>query len=252
MRTAAKIPNRMERIAMQSKQKQMLAVWGSPSSGKTVTALKIAAELAKGKKNVAVVFCDAVAPPLPTVIRTKKSADGSLGAALSFSVISQEIAMKNLVASEQNPYVSFMGYAAGENAYTYAGYIKERAVDMLVLLRHIADHVIVDCSSVLNDNVLSTAALEVADNVLRLCPLIGDRKFKTDKHIRVLTNPHPYQGGREYENAYGGVSFCLPYLPSIEEQAITQNLLAPLSGKEGKAYEGMISAITREVFDSDQ
>ena len=266
MRTAAKIPNRMERIAMQSKQKQMLAVWGSPGSGKTVTALKIAAELAKGKKNVAVVFCDAVAPPLPTVIRTKKSADGSLGAALSFPVISQEIAMKNLVASEQNPYVSFIGYAAGENAYTYAGYIKERAVDMLVLLRHIADHVIVDCSSVLNDNVLSTAALEVADNVLRLCPcdlkglsyymsylpLIGDRKFKTDKHIRVLTNPHPYQGGREYENAYGGVSFCLPYLPSIEEQAVTQNLLAPLSGKEGKAYEGMISAITREVFDSDQ
>ena len=37
---------------MANKQKQMLAVWGSPGAGKTVTAVKLAAELAKRKKNV--------------------------------------------------------------------------------------------------------------------------------------------------------------------------------------------------------
>ena len=67
---------------------------------------------------------------------------------------------------------------------------------MLVLLRHIADYVIVDCTSVLTGNVLATAALEVADDVLRVCgcdlkaisyfasylPLIEDRKFKPEQH----------------------------------------------------------------------
>ena len=38
-----------------------------------------------------------------------------------------------------------------------------------MLLRHIADYVIVDCTSVLTGNVLATAALEVADDVLRVC-----------------------------------------------------------------------------------
>lgn len=95
---------------------------------------------------------------------------------------------------------------------------------MLVLLRHIADYVIVDCTSVLTGNVLATAALEVADDVLRVCgcdlkaisyfasylPLIEDRKFKPEQHIRVLSNTRPYQGGMEYENSFGGVKYRLP------------------------------------------
>ena len=52
---------------MANKQKQMLAVWGSPGAGKTVTAVKLAAELAKRKKNVVLVFTDLTAPSLPAV-----------------------------------------------------------------------------------------------------------------------------------------------------------------------------------------
>ena len=50
---------------MANKQKQMLAVWGSPGAGKTVTAVKLAAELAKRKKNVVLVFTDLTAPLAP-------------------------------------------------------------------------------------------------------------------------------------------------------------------------------------------
>jgi cellulose biosynthesis protein BcsQ len=248
--------------AMPNKQKQMLAVWGSPGSGKTVTAVKLATELSKQKKNVVVVLCDTTAPPLPALIRTKNTPDCSVGAVLAAPIITQELVMKNLAAYDKNPYISLLGYKAGENIYTYAEYSKERAVDMLVLLRHIADYVIVDTSSSLTDNILSTTALEVADDVLRICscdlkgisyfmsylPLVGDRRFKADKHIKVLSNPHSYEGGREYENSYGGVKYRLPYIPSIEEQAATLNLTESLSGKEAKAYEPVISAIAREVF----
>ena len=46
---------------MANKQKQMLAVWGSPGGGKTVTAVKLALELSKRKKNVVLVFTDVTA-----------------------------------------------------------------------------------------------------------------------------------------------------------------------------------------------
>ena len=133
---------------------------------------------------------------------------------------------------------------------------------MLVLLRHIADYVIVDCTSLLTGNVLATTALEVADDVLRVCScdlkaisyfssylsLVADRKFKPEQHIKVLSNTRPYQGGSEYENSFGGVKYRLPYLPSLEEQAAMLKLLEPLSGKEAKTYEPVIAAIAGEVF----
>ena len=148
---------------MANKQKQMLAVWGSPGAGKTVTAVKLALELSKRKKNVVLVFTDVTAPTLPAVVSEKKLPDVSVGELLAAPGMTQEQVLKTCVPCEKNPYISFLGYKAGENVFTYAEYSKEKAVDMLVLLRHIADYVIVDCTSVLPGNVLATAALEVAD-----------------------------------------------------------------------------------------
>lgn len=220
--------NRRWNQRMANKQKQMLAVWGSPGAGKTVTAVKLAAELAKRKKNVVLVFTDLTAPPLPAVAAEGKLPEVSVGELLPAPGMTQEQVLKTCVPCEKHPYISFLGYKAGENVFTYAEYSKEKAVDMLVLLRHITDYVIVDCTSVLTGNVLATAALEVADDVLRVCgcdlkaisyfasylPLIEDRKFKPEQHIRVLSNTRPYQGGMEYENSFGGVKYRLPYLPS--------------------------------------
>ena len=45
----------------------ILAVWGSPGSGKTVTAVKIAKHLASQKKNVILLLCDMTAPMLPCI-----------------------------------------------------------------------------------------------------------------------------------------------------------------------------------------
>ena len=74
--------NRRLRIPMANKQKQMLAVWGSPGGGKTVTAVKLALELSKRKKNVVLVFTDVTAPTLPAVVSEKKLPDVSVGCLL--------------------------------------------------------------------------------------------------------------------------------------------------------------------------
>ena len=41
------------------------AVWGSPSSGKTTVSVKLAHYLASRKRNVILLLCDMVSPPLP-------------------------------------------------------------------------------------------------------------------------------------------------------------------------------------------
>lgn len=219
-------------MPMANKQKQMLAVWGSPGGGKTVTAVKLALELSKRKKNVVLVFTDVTAPTLPAVVSEKKLPDVSVGELLAAPGMTQEQVLKTCVPCEKNPYISFLGYKAGENVFTHAEYSKEKAVDMLVLLRHIADYVIVDCTSLLTGNVLATTALEVADDVLRVCScdlkaisyfssylsLVADRKFKPEQHIKVLSNTRPYQGGSEYENSFGGVKYRLPYYNQLDER----------------------------------
>ena len=155
---------------MANKQKQMLAVWGSPGAGKTVTAVKLAAELAKRKKNVVLVFTDLTAPSLPAVAAEGKLPEVSVGDLLSAPGMTQERVLKTCVPCEKHPYISFLGYKAGENVFTYAEYSKEKAVDMLVLLRHIADYVIVDCTSVLTGNVLAGVWMRPESDLL-LCIL---------------------------------------------------------------------------------
>lgn len=241
---------------------QMIAIWGSPSSGKTVTSIKLANELTKRKKNVILVLCGATTPAMPTVLKTKDTPDGSLGAVLSAPALTQELVLKNCVPFGKNPYLCLFGYRMGENVFSYAEYSQERAVDTLVLLRHITNYVIVDCSSVLTGDVLSTAALEVSDTALRLCscnlkaisffasalPLIADRKFKPDRQIRVLSGTKVCPDGGGYEDAFGGVKYHLPYLPAIEEQSASLSLLEPLTGKREKRYEQEINTIAKEVF----
>ena len=47
---------------------QVLAVWGSPGSGKSTVAVKLAKYLAGKKRNVILLTCDMTAPMLPCIL----------------------------------------------------------------------------------------------------------------------------------------------------------------------------------------
>src|SRR5690554_1044441 len=97
---------------------QIIAVWGSPSSGKTVTGIKIARELSLKKKNVIVVFCDTLAPDLMTVLPHGSIEDKSLGSILSAPEITQKSILKKCITINKNEYISLLGYMRGENCFT--------------------------------------------------------------------------------------------------------------------------------------
>lgn len=245
------------------RNKKILAVWGSPASGKTLTSVKLANMISQKKKDVVLVFCDPFVPVLPVILPYLEVGEKSLGSVLSSAEITQNKIFSNCLTLKKNRYLTLLGYRKGENVFAYPEYTKSNAVDILIQLRHIADYVIVDCTSHISADILSTVALEIADAVLRLgsCDLKGvsyfssqlpclfERRFNPDRHIKILSNFKDNQPKTEIKECYGGTSFELPYIAELEEQCNTGRLLEMLKSKEGKKYEDVLKTVAKEVFD---
>ena len=92
-------------------QDKILAVMGSPGSGKTTTAVKLAAALAKQKKNVIVVFCDPFTPVVPTLLPTDAVHDTSLGELLTVPGLTQADILNACVSVPGQEYISQIGRA---------------------------------------------------------------------------------------------------------------------------------------------
>lgn len=241
---------------------QIVAVWGNPSSGKTTTSIKLAKEISQNKKNVILVICDTLCPTIVTLLPHMNIENKSLGSLLSAAEITQENILSKCITLHKNQYISLLGYSQGENIFTYAQYSKERAVDFLILLRHLADYVIVDCSSIFAYDTLSAVALEMADSVVRLCssnlkavsyfnsylPLLADRKFNIDKHIKVLSNVKDNEPGEQIKEIYRGVKYELPYTEEIENQFLIGELFNDLKCKSSEEYNYTIKNLISSLL----
>lgn len=249
----------------QMQDNQILAVWGSPSCGKTTVAAKIANHIANRKSDVVLLLCDTDAPPLPLLIPPSDIAtEKSLGSILAAARITENLILQNSITLKKNNHISLVGMLKGENAFTYPKYTSEQAKQLLDHLREIADYIVIDCSSHLSDNVLSTMALIESDSVLRLIncdlksisylssqlPLLSDMKFRTEKQIRIANNVKSIHSGENIEQVLGSVAFTLPHSDLVENQYLTGELLkdTPVK-KETKAFRRVIEEICGEVFD---
>ena len=239
------------------KQEKMIAVMGSPGSGKTTAALKLALALSASKKNVIVVFCDPFTPVIPTVLPANTNHDTSLGSLLTAPALTQAKLLNACVPTEKNEYVSFLGYRVGESLMRYPQIIRDKAVEFFILLRYLADYVIIDCTSAFEADPASIVAIEMADRVLRLGTanlkgvsyylthnsMLADSRFRKDTHQTVIGN---LKAGQDWESAaqqYGGADFVLPYVPELEQQYDELALLTPLAQPESTGYTAGIEQI---------
>ena len=241
----------------------ILAVWGSPGSGKTITAVKLAKALAEKKKNVALVMCDMTAPMLPCICPPfDLECERSLGGILAVPRISDTLIKNNCITHKRLSYLTILGMKKGENEYTYPPYEQIQAQELLDGLREIAPFAVVDCGSYIANDILSAVALMEADSVLRLAnadlksvsylssqlPLLRDSKWDTDKQYKVASNIKPQQAGEQIGQALGSVAFTLTHSQELEEQYLAGNLLADLSLKDSRLFRREIEKIAKEVF----
>jgi len=240
-----------------------IAVWGSPSSGKTVTAMKLARELEARKKNVVIIFADLFCPVLSTVMPGVDVKSRTLGSLLSKPHIKQIDIMQTAIPYPKHEHIAIIGYKNGDNIFTYSEFLAERVAQFLSELRQVTDYVIIDCSSVLTEDGFTTIALQQSDKVLRLVnadlkslsyftshlPLISRAKFKADSHVKVLSNMKPGQEDAAFRSVYGDVAYTLHHVKEIEPQFYSAGLLDALSGKDGKKYNAETIKMTREVFE---
>jgi MinD superfamily P-loop ATPase len=241
----------------------VLAVWGSPGSGKTTIAVKIAKHLADKRMNTALLLCDMTAPMLPCVCPASElESERSLGSVLAAAHVSESLVRHNCVTHKRLGHLTLLGMLKGENEYTYPPYGETQARELIGCLREIAPFVVIDCGSYIANDVLSAVALMDADSVLRLAncdlksvsylssqlPLLKDSKWDSDKQYKTASNLRPQQAGEHIGQILGHVAFRLPHSPELEGQYLEGDLLADLTMKDSRAFRKEIERIADEVF----
>ncbi len=242
----------------------MLAVWGSPSSGKTIMSVKLARYIASQKKNVILVLADMSAPPLPYVCPPSDlEAETSLGNILGAAHVDGNLIRQNAILHKKNEYLTMLAMLKGENAFSYAPYTETQARELIDELRKMCEYIIIDCTSSITNDVLSAVSLIESDAVLRLVscdlksisylnsqlPLLLDNKFNANKQYKAASNVSSFQADDEIEQIVGGVSFKIPHSDEIYKQFLSGNLFAGLTEKDSKDFRKAVSKIANEVFE---
>lgn len=242
-------------------QDTMLAIAGSPGSGKTTLGIKLAMEIARSKKNVLLIFCDPFTPPIPFLLPSDVNHAVSLGSLLTVPVISQQLILNACVTVKQSKHISFIGYKLGENLLSFPQITKDKAVDFLVCARHLADYIILDCAGCFEADVFSMTAMEAGDRILWLetADLKGISFYHShrnliqqaeirNKSLWAIGNCRPGQECEAASQQYGGVSYTFSHVPEILWQSDEISLLEKLHTKEALPFQSELQKLIQQVL----
>lgn len=240
---------------------KIIALWGSPNSGKTTLAVKLSTALnAKNNSAVLCLHCDYETPCLPVLFPTYKAEDlFSIGEPLSKTDFVGVDVLKTIITTKGKWTLGFMGFKDGENKYSYPAFDEIKARNLLTVLRNLSNYVIVDCTSNL-DNPLSRTALEEADIVIRTTspdlksisfyssqiPLYTDPKYNTGNQIQCITvnDADLFVPLEDIKAHYKNVAVTIPYCRNVKQQILDGTLAESVSDRK---YNDAINTIIEKV-----
>ncbi len=240
---------------------KFIAVWGSPNSGKTTFATKLATSIYDGyQSTVIVVYADMVTPMLPVIFPTEKKENlFSVGVPLASTEITQEAVMQQIVTVKNKVNLGFMGFKDGENKYTYPRFDEDKCRALYAVLASLANYVVIDCTSNLS-NPLSSTAIKSADEVIRLAspdlksisffasqlPLYADPSYRMERHIHGINVPNEdlYMPIEDVKAHIDDVRFTIPYSRAVKQQMLDGKLYQSVSDKR---FNDKFKAIVERV-----
>ncbi len=245
------------------KREKVLTIIGSPGSGKTTTAVKLARTLAARRKNVIIVLCDPFTPSIPALLPAGIIHDISLGYLLTAPGITQNDILNACVPISSSEYISLLGYRTSESLMNYPKITRDKALELFISLRYLADYIIIDSSTIFEADPTSFVAIEIADKVLKMgtanlkgiswfqthTPMLADSRYHKDNHLMAIGNLKVGQDWEAVTGQYGGIDYILPYIAELEQQDNEMSLFEPMFAPESGLYQTEINRILLDVFE---
>lgn len=150
---------------------KMIAIWGTPNSGKTALTMKLAESLYLGEKRrklmIMLVFTDSTAPSVPVIFPNYRDEEiYSIGALLAKPNLTVDDVFSYTTFTHGKDNQGFLGYKGAENSHSHPAYTKEKAELMFEILKANTDYVFVDCMSQPDENLMTQVALKMSDEVI--------------------------------------------------------------------------------------
>lgn len=239
---------------------KMIAVIGSPGSGKTTVTLKLAQELYCATTNGAVIYLSpSLKVPAIGVLFPNYTPDSifSLGEMLDKTDIYEEDILNHLVTVKSMNNFGCLGYKAGENRFSYPVLTEDKVKSLFDVLHKMAGYVFVDCTEEEND-LISQYALGVADEVIQvLSPDLKSMVYLSsnesvlgshaERAVRVLNinENELYPPVDDVKSSVRNISFVLPYSKQIRGQHLDGLLYERAKDKK---YRAELSKIVNTIM----
>lgn len=209
---------------------KIITVWGNPGCGKSMFCCNLAKTLTAGKEKAIIINADSSTPMLPVWMPERiLETSASIGNVLSGLEINTALVAERVTILKEYPFIGVMGYAAGENPFSYPELKYEKIKLFITEASRLVDYIILDCSSNML-NFFTPTAIESADLVVRIITpdlrglnylrahkaLLTDEKFHYEEHLTFAGLARPFHGIDEMDHLIGGFDGLLPYAKEIE------------------------------------
>ncbi len=209
---------------------KIITVWGNPGCGKSMFCCCLAKVLTAGKEKALIINADSSTPMLPVWMPERiLETSASIGNVLTGLEINTALVAERVTILKEYPFIGVMGYAAGENPFSYPELKYDKIKLFIEEAAKLVDYIILDCSSNML-NFFTPTAIEAADVIVRIItpdlrglnylrahrPLLTDDKFHYDSHLTFAGLARPFHAIDEMDHLIGGFDGLLPYAKEIE------------------------------------